>query len=219
MMQLLTRNLGWKLLSLVIAVALWVAVAREPELATSLSVPVEFKNMPDDLDFNSSVPDHVHLELRGSSGHLSHDNLSDVAVVLDLGDAHAGERTYNIRANNINLPSGVYFYGAAPSQITLRFDRLLVRDVVIQPLFVNIPVGYRVESERIDPAKLRIRGPEARVRNMDQVMTDPVDLSGVVSEKEFHSHVNVGDSQVRAESATQISVKVTLARMTPRAAK
>ena len=219
MMQLLTRNLGWKLLSLVIAVALWVAVAREPELATSLSVPVEFKNMPDDLDFNSSVPDHVHLELRGSSGHLSHDNLSDVAVVLDLGDAHAGERTYTVRANNINLPSGVYFYGATPSQITLRFDRLLVRDVVITPLFVNIPVGYRVENERIDPAKLRIRGPEARVRNIDRVMTDPVDLSGVVSEKEFHSHVNVGDPQVRAESATQISVKVTLTRMTPRAAK
>ena len=50
MIQLFTRNLGWKLLSLLIAIALWIAVAREPEVATSLSVPVEFRNMRDDLD-------------------------------------------------------------------------------------------------------------------------------------------------------------------------
>jgi len=45
MIPLLTRNLGWKLLSLLIALALWVAVAREPQLATSLTIPVEFRNM------------------------------------------------------------------------------------------------------------------------------------------------------------------------------
>ena len=50
MIRLLTRNIGWKLLALLIAVALWIAVAREPELDTSLSVPIEFKNIPDDLD-------------------------------------------------------------------------------------------------------------------------------------------------------------------------
>ena len=33
MKQLFTRNLAWKLLSLVIAIACWVAVAREPEVA------------------------------------------------------------------------------------------------------------------------------------------------------------------------------------------
>ncbi|HEX4593282.1 MAG TPA: hypothetical protein VH157_03355, partial [Bryobacteraceae bacterium] len=83
MKQFFTHNIGWKLLSLAIAVALWIAVAREPELATSLSVPVELKNIPDDLDIGSSVPDRVHLEVRGPSGRLSRDNLSDAAMILD----------------------------------------------------------------------------------------------------------------------------------------
>src|ERR1700730_10890558 len=118
MKHFFTHNIGWKVLSLLIAVALWIAVAREPELATSLSVPVELKNIPDDLDIGSNVPDRVHLEIRGASGRLSRDNLADAALILDLSDAHAGEQTYTIHPYNFRLPSGVMFYRAVPSQVT-----------------------------------------------------------------------------------------------------
>ncbi len=210
MKQLLTRNVGWKLLSLLIAIALWVAVAREPELATSLSVPVEFKNIRDDVDIGSNVPDRIHVEVRGPSGRLSRDNLGDLAVVLDLSDAGAGERTYTIRPNNINLPAGVAFYRAVPSQITLRFERMMAREVPIIPLFAKTPEGYRVRGYSIAPQKVRIRGPEERVKNIAQVATDPLDLSSVVSQREFRTHVNVADSQVRLDAASQVTVKVTL---------
>ncbi|HUJ49650.1 MAG TPA: CdaR family protein [Bryobacteraceae bacterium] len=221
MIQLITRNFGWKLLSLAIAAALWIAVAREPELATSLSAPVEFKNMPEDVDFNSAVPDHVQLELRGQSGRLSHDNLADVAVVLDLADAHPGERTYTIRDSSLNLPSAVSFYRAIPSQLTLRFEHVISRDIPVKPLYEHIPQGYRVQSANLYPDKVRIRGPEQRVRNMDAVSTDPIDLTGVVGQKEIRTHVNVGDPQVRLESQVIITAKVQVAlqRSTPKAAK
>ena len=50
MTGIFTTNIGWKLLSLAAAVALWVSVASEPELATLRSVPVEYKGVPDDLE-------------------------------------------------------------------------------------------------------------------------------------------------------------------------
>lgn len=212
-MRFITGNLGWKLLSLLLAIALWIAVAREPELATSIAVPVEFKSLPDDLDIGSNVPERVHLELRGPSGRLSRDSLSDLAVILDLRDAHPGERTYNIRAAHINLPAGVTFYRALPSQLTLRFDKLLSRDVeiVLSPFSKGPPDGYRVRAYTLDPAQARIRGPEQRVKSIDRVTVDPVDLSGVISqEAEFQTHVNIGDPQVRLEAATPVKLKVTL---------
>jgi YbbR domain-containing protein len=214
-MKLLTRNLGWKLLSLAIAVTLWILAAREPEVATSLSIPIEFKKIPDDLDVGGNLPDRVRLEVRGPSGRLSRDNLADAAVVLDLSDARAGERTYTIRSSNVSLPFGVVFYRAVPSQVTLRFDQLIARSVAIRPIFVKIPDGYRVGSTVIEPAKVWIRGPEERVNNISQVLTDPVDLTGVVSQKAFRTRVNIGDPLVRLE-APEVTVKVTLERGAPR---
>jgi YbbR domain-containing protein len=220
MKQLFTQNIGWKLLALLIAVALWIAVAREPELATSLSVPIQLKNIPDDLDIGSTVPDRAHLEVRGPSGRLSRDNLADAALILDLSDARAGERTYTIRPSNFNLPTGVAFYRAIPSQITLRFDHLTSQNVKVFPRYSNPPqAGYRVRGYVLEPESIRIRGPEERVKRIDRIWTDPVDLSGVVSSAEFHTHVNVGDAQVRLDAPTTITLKVTLERTTPQEAR
>lgn len=216
MKQLLTRNIGWKLLSLVMAAALWIAVAREPELATSISVPIEFKNIPEDLDIDSNVLERVRLELRGPWGRLSRDNLNDAAVILDLSDANAGERTYDIRSSYISLPAGVNFYRAVPSQITLRFDKLVTREVeiVLSSFSKGPPDGYRVRAYTLEPSKTRIRGPGQRVKNITQVAVDPVDLSGVVSQAEFHTHVNIGDPQVRLEVPSDVTVRVTLEKTT-----
>lgn len=210
MMQLLTRNPGWKLVSLLIAFALWIAIAREPELATSLSVPIQFKNIPDDLDIGSNVPDRIHIEVRGPSGRLSRDNLSDLAVVLDLSGAHVGERTYTVHSSNTNLPSGVGFYRAVPSQVTLRFDRVMTIEVPVVPVYSKTPDGYRVRAYQLEPERVRIRGPEERVKGIARVGTDPVDLSGVVSQKEFRTAVSLGDPQVRLETPKAITLKVTL---------
>lgn len=216
MKQLLTRNLGWKLLALLIAFSLWFVVAREPELATSLSVPLELKNVPEDLDIGSNVPDHVHLEVRGPSGRLSRDSLADVALILDLSDARAGERTYTIRPAEFNLPSGVTFYRAVPSQITLNLDPVASRSVKVFPRFSKPPPpGYRVQSYTLEPGTIRIRGPEERVKRVDRVWTDPMDLSGVVSEAEFHTHINVGDAQVRLDAPGPITFRVTLEKTLP----
>jgi len=213
MKQFFTHNIGWKLLSLLIAVAIWIAVAREPELATSLSVPVEFKNLPEDLDIGANVPERMHLEIRGPSGRLSRDNLTDIALILDLADAHPGERTYTMHPFNFNLPSGTTFYRTVPSQITLTFDHLETESVKILPRYSKPPQpGYSVRSYTIVPENIPIRGPEERVKRIDRVWTDPVDLSGVISSAEFHTHVNLGDAQVRLDGPNTITLKVTLER-------
>lgn len=211
MVQLLTRNVGWKLLSLLIAIGLWISVAREPEVATSLSVPVDFKNMRDDLDISGSLPDHVRLEVRGPSGRLTRDNLSTVAVVLDLADAQPGDRTYSIRGRYLNLPSGVVFYRAVPSQLTLHFEQLIVKAEPVETVFINQPAGYRVLSQQLSVTQVRIRGSVDRVNAIAQVKTDPIDLAGLTSERIFHTHLNIGDAQVRmVEAPTDVTVDVRL---------
>jgi YbbR domain-containing protein len=211
--QALTRNLGWKLLSLAIAVALWIAVAREPEVATSVSVPVEFKSPPNNLDVEGNLPDRVRIEVRGPSGRLTRDDLSSVAVVLDLSDAEPGERTYSIRSRDLNLPSGVTFDRAAPSQVTLRFEPLIEKQEPVQPVYANLPPGYRIAGALLNPSSVRVRGSQNRVSPIQQVKTDPINLSGFTGEKTFRTHLHIGDPQVRLIGApSDITVQVTIAK-------
>ena len=49
------RNAGLKVLSLVIAVLLWMAISREPRAEVTLAVPIEFHNSPENLEINSET--------------------------------------------------------------------------------------------------------------------------------------------------------------------
>lgn len=219
--RILLDNLGWKLLSVFLAVVLWAAVASEPELATSISVPILFRNIPSDLDISSEVLERVHLEIRGPAGRLTPESLSQTAVVLNLTDAQPGERTYTIHDRDVRqLPIGVAFYRAVPSQVGLRFERLLSRDVPIAPVYSKPPPdGYSIVRYWFTPSKVRIRGPEGHVRPIDHVTSDPIDLSGVVSKKEMRIQVRVGDSQVRLEATPVVTYGVELTKVSDRGHK
>lgn len=215
------HNLGWKLLSIVFAFLLWIAIAREPELATSISAPILFRNIPDDLDISSQAVERVHVELRGPARRLAPGNLSEVAIVLDLSGVQPGERTFTINDYNVRrLPIGVIFYRAVPSQVSLRFERLMTRDVTIEPVYSKAPPdGYGVVKYWFSPAKVRIRGPEMHVQRINHVNCDPIDLSGVVSEKQIPVYARVGDPQVRMESAPIVTFNVVMAKAPSKDAK
>lgn len=211
MTRLLFHNLGWKLLSLLIAAVLWFVNAREPELATSLNVPIELKNIPDDLDISSEMPDRVRIEVRGPSSRLTRDNVAESAVVLDLATVNnPGERTFTFQDRNVKLPRGVQFYKAVPSQITIHFEHLIFKTIPIRARFASAPPdGYVVAASSFEPQTVRIVGPESHVQTIEFITTDPIDLSTIRSKSEMRIHLNVGDPQVRLDDpATQVHYRV-----------
>ena len=122
----LTNNVGWKLLSVLLAGLLWIFVEGEPELVTVQSVPVFYRNVESTLALVASPPATVRLELRGPSDVVGRENLSNVAVLLDLaGVTEPGERIFAISRATITLPAGVNFVRSDPSELGLHLDRAL----------------------------------------------------------------------------------------------
>jgi YbbR domain-containing protein len=122
--RFLTNNLGWKLLSVFLAVLLWIAVEGEPELVTVQTVPVFYRNVEPSMALGSNPPGTVRVELRGPSDVLGPDNLSNIAVLLDVaGATEPGERVFPISRTNVTLPAGVNFVRADPPELKLHLDR------------------------------------------------------------------------------------------------
>lgn len=215
MMRLVTENFGWKLLSLLVAVVLWLVLVGDPELTTTISVPLEFRNLPRDLDINSDMPEAIRLELQGPSAKLALGKTSNIAVLLDVSVVKkSGEKTFNIGPGNLNLPAGVQLMRAMPSQIRLRFEHSMQKEIPVQVRFSGPPPdGYRVKGQETFPETIRIVGPESRVLQVQNAETDPIDLGGVIADREFETSVFVADPLVRIDSQPLVRVKVIMEKL------
>ena len=211
-MEPITRNAGWKLFSLLVSMLLWLAYARDPEVGTFVSVPVEYRGMPDDLEISSDLVGSVSIDLRGPSAKIENFNAAKSAVVLDFSDIHKpGERTFQIDERNTNLPTGMRLVRAIPAQIRLQFEQRTRLDVPVQVRFSGVaPKGYQLARYAANPKMLTIVGPASHVKKVEYAVTDPIDLAAVVGASEFRMNAFVGDPHVRFEKPVKISVTVVM---------
>jgi YbbR domain-containing protein len=200
MRWLIPKNLGWKLGSLLLAVLLWMAFSASPDIITTHTVPILYRNLRSSLVVTGDDPESIHLELRGPAGQLSAASLADTVALFDLSSVSGpGERTFTISDSNLNLPRNVAFLRAVPSQLRLRVG-----------LSGTLPAGRRLVSQSATPETLRVAGSETQVLSVQDVETDPVDLSAVRESGEYHVTAFVRNPQVRFESSPVVTVRLAI---------
>jgi YbbR domain-containing protein len=212
-LRLITHNLGWKVLSLAIAVLIWMVVANEPQLSTFASARIEFKNLPDSLELASNPETSVLLELRGPSGPLGglSDGTRHPAVILDMTGIAPGEHTFAIGPGNVTLPRGVRIVRATPSEERFDFDRPLVRSVPVTPRFSGEGRnGYHVTALHIEPPALEITGARKRVAAVQSVVTDPIEVGSATGFLKVRVNAYVPDPFVRFDVPPQVTVSFTM---------
>jgi diadenylate cyclase len=214
MLRFLTRNLLWKLFALVVAIGVWLNVASEPELATIVSVPVDYNNLPKDLEISSSIVESISIEARGPSGQLRSLHDSRVAAIIDFsGVKEPGERTFTLTSADLKLPRQIHLVRAIPGQLHFKFERRTTREVPVEILFSGrLPDGLSIAQEAVDPPDLKIVGPESQVLHSKGLISDPFDLTGVAGDTERKLAVYASESEVRILNAPQVTVKIRVQR-------
>lgn len=211
-LELVTHNFLWKLLALAGAIVIWALVTNEPELSTFVRVPLEFRNLPSDLDIASQPVDAVTLELLGPASELRGQGDSRrPAVVVDMSGATPGQRTFHIGNGNLSLPRGVRLVRSVPSEVRFDFERRAVRDVPVEARFTGEGAhGYVVARYTVSPAKLRVEGPVNRVTHLPSAATDPIDVSSAVDTARLRVNAFLTDPFVRFEGSPEVVVTVTM---------
>jgi YbbR domain-containing protein len=212
-MRFVTRNLGWKLLSLGAAVLLWMAVSSEPELSTFITVPVEYRDLSSNLEINSDVVESVLLEVRGPSGELRGvpGSVPRYAVILDMSSVGPGQHTFTIDSSDVRLPRGIQLVRAVPAQIRLNFEPSESRSVPVQVRLADgLPTDFQVTDITAEPPVLAVVGPASRVGRVTLVQTDPIHLQPEAGTQQYHVDAFVNDPRVRFENSPEVTVQVTV---------
>ncbi len=207
------HNASLKLIALVSAVLLWTAVSREPVIEVGYNVPIEFHEVPEDLEITTEVVPQAQVRLRGPSRRVRELSAADVHVIVDLGSIRPGERTFDLTATQVHVPFGVEVMQVIPAHIRLSFDRRSSRMVPVHPRVTgNFPTGFGIVNIKAEPGEVAVIGPERRVSSLDAALTDPIDATGVVGSATFTANAYVPDPLVRELKPTPIRVTVLTAK-------
>ena len=203
------RHLGLKLLSLVLAVLLWMVVAGEETVERGLRVPLELQQFPSGLELAGDVPTTVDVRVRGASGALSRVSAGDVVAVLDLRTARNGRRLFPLTSEQVRVPFGVEVLQVTPSAIAMAFEPSASSVVPVMPSVDGRPApGYVVGEMVSDPATVEVVGPESAVKRATEAMTEPVSIAGARERVRESVTIGVLDPAVRLKSPRPASVTV-----------
>src|SRR5712692_7139330 len=154
------RHLALKLLSVGLAVLLWMAVSGEETVERGLRVPLELQQFPAGLELQGEPPSTVDVRVRGSSGALARVSPGDIVAVLDLRGAHTGGRLFHLTSDQVRAPFGVEVVQISPATIAMVFESSKTRRVLIRPAIDGKPApGYTVGKVVVDPDSVDVVGP------------------------------------------------------------
>ncbi len=175
-----------RIMSLIVACALWVYVMNEqnPFISRTFTVPVNTSNLSSAMVVNY-LPENIKVRVRGPRSQIS--SLTDDAVqaYVDFTDAKPGKGSYAVQARSaFGEVSEVI-----PERIVLEVDALKEKKVEIEPRIVGVPnSGITVSKMELEPPTVTIKGASGRVDAVSKVVV-LVDISN--KEKNFEDEATV----------------------------
>jgi len=205
------RHLGLKFVSIVLAALLWVAVAGEQTVERALRIPLEFSNLPADLELVGDPPNVVDVRVRGSSGALNRIAAGELVAVMDLRSARPGRRLFHLDGSDVRSPFGVEVVQVNPSSLSVTFEPSGTKVVPIVPAVEGEPAdGFVVGTVTANPSTVEVLGPVSVLERMTQAITEPVSVSGASAPVTETVNVGVPDAaaRLRTPETARVSVAV-----------
>lgn len=207
--QYVLHNLGLKLVSIALAIGLWLVVSRDPVAEVAVTVPIEFHRIPENVEISSEKIPEAQIRLRGPERLISRLQASDVHPEIDLGGMNPGERTFDLTSQDVHQPNGLEVVQVVPSQFQLSFDTRLVRQVEVKPRVIGtFAAGYRIARIVAEPGAVSVAGPKKRVEATEAATTDPVDATGTTASAVFVTHAYVADPLVQVVHPGPVRVTI-----------
>jgi len=205
------QNFGLKIVSIFIALLLWLIVAGEQPAERALRVPLELRNLPADMEVVELPLEAVDVRVRGPSSTLSRLAPGDLVAVLDLQSAKPGPLLFHVTPEQVRAPFGVEVAQVSPPTMALRFETSASRSVPIAPAVVGeVAPGYVVSKVTTEPATIEVVGPQSVISQMSEALTEPVSVEGAVKPVRVPVTVGATSPNVRLKTPQRAIVTVTV---------
>jgi YbbR domain-containing protein len=175
------ENFGLKIVAVTLAVMTWFFVKTiTSESRVIEDVPLEVRVKPG-MSLIQSGANTVSVTLSGTREDVRQVQHGDLRAVLDLTrEGTIGSNlTVQLSPKTVKPPPRVRVMGIVPSQVTVRIDQMVEKELPVQPQVTGEPMaGYSIERVLIHPQSIRMKGLKSQLDKLSGIETLPVDLTG-----------------------------------------
>lgn len=184
-MEIIKKNWKIKLLSLFIAIILWAfIIANEnPTVSTRISsVPIIYENL-DKLDqkgliLNQDITKNLDVSISGKRSNIISITPQHIIISADLINMKEGRNKVSL---NYNLPEGIKLEDA-PRTLDVNIEKIITKDFIVKVKNESkLQADYILESTKVTPEKITVRGSRSNVDNIKNVFVK-LDLSNLDSD-------------------------------------
>ncbi|GAK49329.1 hypothetical protein U14_00551 [Candidatus Moduliflexus flocculans] len=204
------ENITLKLVALGLAIIIWFMVVGEQKSEVRVTVPVELRNLPTDLEIVKSIS-QVEVTLRGFSSFVKRLTPADIEVYVDLSNVVRGINSFVLSADEIRVPVGATVTQVSPSQLDVFLDATTTRSVPVETLTRGKPVdGYVVSDISVKPNAVLVTGAESSLKNLAKIDTEPINLDNLTESISRKVKVKFSDATLRLAKKEEDTVEVAI---------
>ncbi len=209
--EFLTHNWLAKLFSIVLATMLWITVSSEANSEIGMVIPLEYRNIPPQLEVIGDTTNTVEVRLRGPAALIKEISPRDISATVDLTGLKPGEKIVQLTPQHVRSPFGVEVVRIGPSQIRLNLERTISKTLpVIANLDGDPAPGFEVHETTVSPASVEVQGPESRVQAIESVPTAVLRIGGKNAGFTQAVDLDLPDPMVRLQYLSPVEVHVAI---------
>lgn len=181
-------NRGLKVLSLLVAVVLWIYVSNELNPIKEREfkdVGVDLRGIASNLAV-SELPGSVRIRVQASQDIISELTPGSIEVFADLKNVKKGRSLIPLE---VQVPSGVKVVDLKPQRVAITVESLAEKQVPVKVRYEDsMDKGYKVGTVQTKPDKIIVRGPDSIV---DGVTFAAIDIDIANKQKSFSEIVPI----------------------------
>jgi YbbR domain-containing protein len=179
MLRTLGRDWQLKLLSIVLAIGLWLFVGSAQRTEIALSVPIEYVGLEGPLVLEGAREESVEVQVQATRWAAERLSPASVRVRVDVSHLQEGANLVHLQPEGVEATRGVRVTRVAPAWASVRVVRATTKTVPVVARVLGQPAPAHVLRQVVvQPATVEIRGPRTTIESRTAVDTLPVDVSG-----------------------------------------
>jgi len=212
MKKVIFSNLSLKIISVLLAVFMWIYVTYRGQSEIAFDAPIGFKNLPKGLEMLKTSAKTATLNLRGQEMLLKSLKPMDLGVVVDLSSAERGESTYYLDKNAVSVPGTVDILRVDPTSVRVTLDESQVKTFPVRVSVVGTPEkGFRIVSVNVNPSSVTVEGARSELARIAVLRTETIDVAGLDSDIRETARLNINGRNIRT-ATPEVTVSIAIRR-------